>query len=111
MKKNTRTILIVVIVLALIFWLYTMTRGDQSKDAKQCCDVNYDNYNADCLNNTACQCDQSVCENTTPSNGGVADQPSGPAEPSPAGPSARLMSQPMEWGGNTRGGVPMYKYR
>jgi hypothetical protein len=106
-KNTTRTILIIIIVIALLYWLYTLTQKPESKDRKMCCDINYDNYSEDCLDDTTCQCDQSVCENDTPPNTG------GPPEPDNPNQGARLSlrSQPLEWGGTKRNGVPMYKYR
>jgi hypothetical protein len=63
MKKYT-TIIIWIVCLSLAYYFYTLATAPKPKGTPQCCDINFTNYNADCVNNTDCICDQTLCANS-----------------------------------------------
>lgn len=61
MKKTQ--MIVVLIGIGVLYYFYKKSNAP-SLGTKQCCDINYNNYNEACITNTDCVCDQSICANT-----------------------------------------------
>ena len=57
-----------IVVIGVAYYFYSMSNSTAPQGTRQCCDINFTNYNADCdpINGGSvdCICDNSKCANT-----------------------------------------------